>query len=207
MEGEVLVSAESEEKALAEVLGRLGVSREAVDYEVSSEPEDSLLPGATPQVEVRAWIRPEYIAEKAEAHLRRILDCMDVEYELSTSVDGRIIHLDVEAGDDSSILIGREGQNLAALQYLINRMVMRSGREAPMLLIDVEGYRAKQYEELESLVQRAVKRARETDNEIELDPMTAATRKYLHHYLRTFDGITTFSRGEEPDRYLVIISD
>ena len=207
MHGEVLVSASNEEEALAEALNRLGVEREAVEYEVNAEDEDALLPGAKPEVELRAWIRPEYVADLAEGRLRKILELMEIEFTLSISIERRIVRLDVSAGDSSSLLIGRDGQNLDALQYLLNRMVLKSGREAPMVLVDIEGYRMRQYGEMESLVQRAVERARETGNEIELDPMPAFDRKYLHHYLTRFDGIKTFSRGEEPERYMVIIAD
>lgn len=206
MSGEIKVLAPTEEEAINEAISRLGVPRDAVDFEVRAEDED-LLPGAKPEIEVRAWIRPEYVLERAEAHLREILSRMGIEFEIEPTIQNRIIELDVHAGNSSSLLIGRDGQNLAAIQYLINRMVLKSGREAPMVLIDVEGYKRRQFKELEDLVQRAVKRARQTGNEIELDPMPASTRKYLHNYLKRFEDIKTFSRGEEPERYLVIIAD
>ncbi len=207
MTGEIIVSGENEEEAVAEALKRLQVEREAMEYEVRSESDGELLPGAKPEIEVRAWIRPEYIGEQAERRIRDLLDLMKIDAEVHMSVKGRIVHLDIEADESSSILIGRDGQNLEALQYLINRMVLRVGREAPMILLDVEDYRKRQYRDLERLVERAVKRARETGNEIELDPMPSSDRKYLHHYLTQFDGVKTFSRGEEPERYLVIIAD
>jgi spoIIIJ-associated protein len=112
-----------------------------------------------------------------------------------------------KAGKDASLLIGRDGQNLAALQYLLNRMIIREAREAPMVVLDIQGYLAKQFGELEDLVDRAVKRARETGNEIELDPMPPLVRKYLHNYLKRYDDVKTFSRGEDPERYLVIVAD
>ena len=207
MVGDIQISAESEEAAIEEAINRLGVERDALEFEVKSESEDELLPGTKPEVELRAWIRPDYIGEKALDLVGDILDIIGIEFELETSVENRIIYLNVQAGDDSSLLIGRDGQNLSAIQYLLNRMLIKIAREAPMVLVDIEGYRKRQYVELEELVQRAVERARETGNEIELDPMMSVTRKYLHNYLRKFDDIKTFSRGDEPERYLVIISD
>ncbi len=207
MTAEIVVSGETEEDALAEVLRRLGLPREGIEFRVETEPEEDLLPGARPQVQVRAWVRAEFVAERAEDRLRRLLEIIGVEYELQSQVSRDIIRLELRAPEDSALLIGRDGQNLNALQFLVNRMAAPSGREVPMILIDVEGYRARQYRPLERLVERAVKRARETGNEIELDPMLPATRKYLHNYLRRFKGVTTFSRGEEPERYLVIIAD
>lgn len=207
MSGEIQVTAPTEEEALAEVLDRLQVERDAVEYEVSSEDEDSLLPGAKPQVQIRAWIRPDFVAEKACARVADILRHMRIETEVTHSVRNKVIFIDIGSTEDSSLLIGRDGQNLEALQYLINRMILRIGREAPMVVVDVEGYRRRQFDELEDLVERAVKRARETGNEIELDSMPAGERKYLHNYLQEFEGVKTFSRGDPPDRYLVIIAD
>jgi len=205
--GDIRITAPSEAEALAEALARLGVEREAIEFEVQTEADEDLLPGAQPQIELRAWIRPEYMAERAESRLRGMLDCFGLEYSLEVSIRERMIRMEILAGKQSSLLIGRNGQNLEALQYLVNRMVMKCGREAPMIFIDVEGYLQRQYRDLEELVRRAVERARESGNEIELDPMPSATRKYLHHFLRRYDGVTTFSRGEEPERYLVIIAD
>ena len=205
--GEIVVTGPNEEGALEEVLNRLGVERDAIDYEVSTEDENSLLPGTKPEIEVRAWIRPEWVAEQAEDRLCDLLELMKFDFELTVKIEHRIIRLEIDAGEDSSLLIGRDGQNLGAIQYLINRMTLRGGRDAPMVIIDVEGYLRRQHRELEDLVHRAVDRARETGNEIELDSMSASMRKYLHNYLRKYDDVKTFSRGEEPDRYLVIIAD
>lgn len=207
MVGQIVVAAESEEEALAEILKRLQVDRDAIEYEVSQESVEDLLPGAKPEIEVRAWIKPEFVAEQAGRRVRDILDLMQIDADLEISIKDRITSINIIAPNDSALLIGRDGQNLDSLQYLINRMILRVGREAPLVILDVEGYRRRQFQDLERLVERAVKRARQTGNEIELDPMPAQVRKYLHHYLMRFDGIKTFSRGEEPERYLVIVSD
>ena len=122
---EIMVTATTEEEALEEVLNRLGVEREAIEYEVSTEDEDALLPGAKPEIELRAWIRPEYVASRAEERLRTLLDILGLDYSIERKIEDRIIKLNVTAGDDSSLLIGRDGQNLGALQYLISRMILR----------------------------------------------------------------------------------
>lgn len=203
----IIVSGETEEQALEEVVRRLGVDRDAIDYAVGEEEDSELLEGATPEIQVRAWIRPDYIADRAETVVSELLELMGIESSLSVSVEDWMVRVDIEAEDFASLLIGKDGQNLSAMQYLINRIVLPTSREAPMIIVDVEGYRRKQYGELEDLVERAVKRARETGNEIELDSMPASIRKYLHNYLRRHDDVKTFSRGDDPDRYLVIIAD
>lgn len=207
MQGEIVVAGVNEEEALREALQRLRLPREAVEYEVTTESEDLLLPGAKPQLQVHVRVRTDYVAERAKAHLEAILQILDVPAELTLEERNGILFIHIASKLAASLLIGRDGQNLDALQYLINRMIVRVGREAPMVVIDVESYRRRQFEKLERLAKRAAARARETGNEIELDPMPALERKYLHHYLRTMEGIRTFSRGDEPERYLVILAD
>lgn len=201
----VVVTAATEEEAIEEALDQLGVEREAIEYEVNLEAEAGLLEGAKPQVEVRAWVKPSYIAQIAEDIVLDLMDLMLIEAEVVVKIEEGVIRVDVEAGEDASLLIGRDGQNLSSLQYLLNRMILREVSDAPMVLLDVQGYLAKQFGELEDLCERAVKRARETGNEIELDAMPPLVRKYLHNYLKRFEDVKTFSRGQDPDRYLVIV--
>lgn len=205
--GGIIVTAASEEEAIEEALDQLGLEREAIEWEVNVEAESELLDGAKPQVELRAWVKPEYVAEVAEDIVLDLMDLMRIEAEVAVKIDAGVIRIDVEAGKDASLLIGRDGQNLSAMQYLLNRMVLREVREAPMVVLDIQGYLAKQFGELEDLCDRAVERARETGNEIELDSMPPLIRKYLHNYLKRFDDVKTFSRGQDPDRYLVIVAD
>jgi spoIIIJ-associated protein len=207
MQGEIVVAGTNEEEALHEALERLHLPREAVSYEVITEAEDSLLPGAKPQLQVHVRIRPEFMADRVIEHLRAILDILDISVEIEQEMRNEVILVNVTSKAAAALLIGRDGQNLDALQYLINRMILRVGREAPMVIIDVENYRRRQFDKLERLGKRAAARATETGNEIELDPMPPIERKYLHHFLRTMDGIRTFSRGDEPERFLVIIAD
>lgn len=207
MQGEIVVAGTNEEQALQEALERLRLPREAVEYDVTTESDELLLPGAKPQLQLHVRVRSEFVAEKAIDHLKAILEILDIPSEVEMEVRNGIIFIHIASKAAASLLIGRDGQNLDALQYLINRMILRVGREAPMVVVDVESYRRRQFEKLERLARRAVTRAQETGNEIELDPMPAIERKYLHHFLRTMEGIRTFSRGDEPERYLVILAD
>lgn len=201
----IVISAESEEKGIEEALETLGLPRDAVDIEVETESEDGLLPGAKPEVQVSVYVRADYVAETALDCLVQILERMEIEAEITVEENKGIIFLQVDS-EDASILIGRNGETLNALQYLVNRMVYTAVREAPLFIIDVQDYRGRTFKKLESLAERAVARARETGNEIELSPMPALERKFMHHLLRVETDIDTFSRGVEPNRCLVIIA-
>lgn len=203
----IIVEGTSEEEALQEALERLRMPREAVTWHATSESEEELLPGAKPRVLLQVRIRPQYLADRALDHVANMLDIMGIEATVTQDYIDGIIFIQVESQQAANYLIGRGGQTLDALQHLVTRMILPVGVEAPMLVVDIEGYRRKQFEKLRQLVRRAVDRARETGNEIELDPMPSLERKFIHTLLRGEEGIKSFSRGAEPERCLVIIAD
>jgi spoIIIJ-associated protein len=203
----IIVEGSTEEEALSEALARLRMPREAVTWQVNEEDDEMLLPGAKPRVQVQVRIRPQYLADKALDHVANMLDILGVEATVTQDFMDSIIFVRVESSEAASLLIGRSGQNLDALQHLVTRMILPVGVDAPMLVVDVENYRQRQFDKLRSLTTRAVARARETGNEIELDPMPSLERKFIHTLLREAEGIKTFSRGAEPDRSLVIIAE
>ncbi len=207
MAEEIVIAGTDEEEMLREALGRMGLPKEAVTYHVTTEEEADLLPGAKPMLQLHLKVRPEYLADQAMDHVESILNILGIEAEIFEETRDDVIVIQIASKTAASILIGREGQNLDALQHLITRMLLRSMREAPLVVIDVEHYRTREFDKLDKLGQRAIGRARETGNEIELDPMPPLERKYLHHILSTEEGISTFSRGDEPERYMVIIAD
>ena len=207
MAGEIVIAGEDRDRMLEDLLERLGLPREAVEFEVQTENEEDLLPGARPQIQMHVRIRPQYLADVAASRTADILNILGIEHEIQTELRGDMAFVRVSAPAAGAILIGRDGATLDALQYIINRMALRSSRDAPMIIVDIEDYRRRQFEKLEDLAERALTHARNTGNEIELDPMPALERKYLHYYLRDRDGVRTFSRGEEPDRFLVLLVD
>ncbi len=207
MAGEIVIAGTDRDRMLEEVLGRLRLPVEAIEYEVRAEDEEELLPGARPQIQMHVRIRPQYLAEAAGAHITQMLEILGIEHRIEHDLRGDMVFVRIFSPSAGALLIGRDGSNLDALQYLANRMVLRSSRDAPMIVVDVEDYRQRQFEKLEALAERAVARARETGYEIELDPMPSLERKYLHYYLRDREGVRTFSRGEEPERYLVLTAD
>jgi spoIIIJ-associated protein len=203
----IVVEGTTEEEALAEALTRLRMPREAVTWQVTGEDEEMLLPGAKPRVLVQVRIRPQYLADKALDHVANMLDILGVQATVTQDYTDNIIFIRAESQQAAALLIGRNGQNLDALQHLVTRMILPAGVDAPMLVVDVENYRQRQFDKLKGLVRRAVERARKSGNEIELDPMPSLERKFIHTMLRDEPGVKTFSRGAEPERSLVIIAD
>ena len=102
-------------------------------------------------------------------------------------------------------VIGKHGQTIDAIQYLVNAIVWRErGEERKPVVIDAAGYRARREVTLNTLAARSAERALSSGRPVELDPMTAVERKIVHVRLQDVPGVTTRSEGTEPNRYVVI---
>lgn len=103
-------------------------------------------------------------------------------------------------------LIGEKGHALDAIQYLANTLLNlgRSPEEQQPYTIELAGHRAKRKEELIALAAEAAEKAKETGEEFEMVALSSAERRQVHHFLKAYEGLETFSRGREPDRRLVV---
>jgi spoIIIJ-associated protein len=108
-------------------------------------------------------------------------------------------------GNDLGMLIGRHGQTIDSIQYLLNAILYRRPEgERKEVIVDAAGYRARRRATLESLAVRSAERALRSGDAVDLEPMTAVERKIVHVRLKEFDGVETSSEGTEPNRYIVI---
>lgn len=102
-------------------------------------------------------------------------------------------------------LIGRKGERLSALQHLVNLMLSRRTGQWTRVLVDVEDYRGRRERQLIDLALRAAERVVETGKMLQLEPMPALERRWIHLALRSNDGVSTQSIGEEPNRRVVVL--
>jgi spoIIIJ-associated protein len=102
-------------------------------------------------------------------------------------------------------LIGRKGERLSALQHLVNLMLSRRTGQWTRVLVDVEDYRGRRERQLVDLAARAAERVIETGKMLQLEPMPALERRWIHIALRDNDGVSTQSIGEEPNRRVVVL--
>jgi spoIIIJ-associated protein len=102
-------------------------------------------------------------------------------------------------------LIGRKGERLSALQHLVNLMLSRRTGQWTRVLVDVEDYRGRRERQLVDLAQRAADRVVETGKMLQLEPMPALERRWIHLALRDHPGVATQSIGEEPNRRVVVL--
>ena len=112
---------------------------------------------------------------------------------------------DDEEKEALGALIGRKGERLSALQHLVNLMLSRKMGTWTRVLVDVEDYRGRRERQLVEVATRAAERVAETGQMLQLEPMSALERRWVHLALRDIDGVTTQSIGEEPMRRVVVI--
>ena len=149
---------------------------------------------------------PETLSEAgriAYDFLKNVTEKMGVQVAIRVTEEAD--HLSVAMmGDTLGILIGRRGDTLDALQYLVSLQVNKNREGYMRVSLDTENYRAKREEALTRLAQRMAARARKTGRKVTLEPMNPYERRVLHSALQNNPYVTTHSEGEEPYRRVVI---
>lgn len=132
--------------------------------------------------------------------------CVPVTYEIvpANGSGASRIHLTAVRPDDARLLIGEGGQNLAALEHIIRRLLHKDLAVPPAVFVDVNGYRAHQIETLKDEVRDYAKRVRLYRKEIRLRPMSSFERRIVHVALSEYPDLTTESVGIEPHRTVVV---
>jgi spoIIIJ-associated protein len=158
--------------------------------------------------------RPESaeVTPEAMAAAKEILEQLMAHLDFHVSVEikaGETNRLNV-VGEDSEkeslgALIGRKGERLSALQHLVNLLLSKRVGEWTRILVDVEDYRGRRERQLRDLANRAAERVLETGKMLQLDPMPALERRWIHLALRDHDKVATQSIGEEPNRRVVVL--
>jgi spoIIIJ-associated protein len=118
--------------------------------------------------------------------------------------DPPTIYLDI-LGDDLGMLIGRRGDNLAQLQYMVNLLCNKRIGEWKRVVVDVEGYRIRREESLINLAERVARQVARTRRSIVLEPMPANERRIIHLTLKQHDDVTTESNGEGIGRRITVL--
>jgi spoIIIJ-associated protein len=158
--------------------------------------------------------RPESaeVSPEAMAAAKEILEQLMTHLEFDVKVEikpGETNRLNVSGeGDEKEVLgalIGRKGERLSALQHLVNLLLSKKVGEWTRILVDVEDYRGRRERQLRDLANRAADRVMETGKMLQLEPMPALERRWIHLALRDHDRVATQSIGEEPNRRVVVL--
>jgi spoIIIJ-associated protein len=233
MKGKIMEFVETEadtvDQAIEQALKTLGVERDQITIDVLSEGKRGILGFGAQKARIRASVRKSQfdlssaalkreseqpvaaetpsVNEKAKAVLADILRLMGVNASIDakTAPNTADTILEIKA-ENSGLLIGRKGQTLEALQYLVTRIAgERQGNEGPHIIIDIENYRERRRRALEDMALRIGEKAKRQRKTVTIDALSAADRRIIHAALQDDPWLTTKSLGQGSYRRLLVI--
>lgn len=135
--------------------------------------------------------------------IQKILSYLDLTGEIEKEQDGDVLRLNI-IGGDMGILIGKKGQTLDALQFLLSLIYNKKKKDKAKIILDIEGYRQRRERSLKDMAVKLAEKAKYDRKNITLDPMMPNERRIIHLTLQNHPDVITFSQGEEPMRRVVI---
>ena len=208
MKKESIKSAPTVEAAVAAACEELGVSKEAVTFEVLTEPKRGFLGMGAVAAKVRV-VYTETPVDAAVTFIRQLLADMRIEAEVTVgkTEDGDC-KIEI-SGTETGVLIGHHGETLDSLQYLCSLAANKKeseedDREYTRISLDIGGYRAKREETLRALARRTAERAKKYKRSVSLEPMPAHERRIIHSEVQKIEGVTTGSVGTDANRKVVV---
>lgn len=202
----ITVTAKTVEDAIIQASMQLGVSSDRIQYEVIEKGSAGLLGGligSKPAV-IRAK-KVETIDEKAVEFLTSVFDAMGIVVNIDVKLNEEEKELEINlSGDEMGILIGKRGQTLDSLQYLVSLVVNKETENYLRVKLDTENYRERRKETLETLAKNIAYKVKRTRRSVSLEPMNPYERRIIHSTLQNDKYVFTRSEGEEPFRHVVI---
>ena len=194
------------DEAIDIALEELGANKEDVHVEILEEPSRGLfglLGVKDAAVKVTVVNDP---VQKAENFLNKILISMNVKGNAQIKKEGKSLLVEIVniSSSDMGIVIGKRGNTLDAIQYLLSLVVNKDREDYIKVIIDVKGYRQRREETLIRLANKMANKAKYNHRPVKLEPMNPYERRIIHSALQNVDGIITYSEGEDPYRRVVI---
>ncbi len=145
-----------------------------------------------------------HTGETAKELLAGIIARMGLDFPVSADEKEEYIKLNIE-GDGSGLLIGRGGQTLDAIQYIINKSLIKDGKAQKRIVLDTENYRAKREQTLAALAEKLGEKAKRIKKPVVVNPMNAHDRRIIHLALQDDKELATKSKGEGSLRKIIIV--
>ena len=200
----ITVSAKTVDEAVTKALIELETTSDKLEYEVVERGSAGFLGiGAKPAV-IRAK-RKERVEDRAIHFLNQVFDSMNMEVSITAvyNAEEKEMNINME-GTDMGILIGKRGQTLDSLQYLVSLVVNKKKDDYIRVKLDTENYRERRKETLETLAKNIAYKVKRTKRAVSLEPMYPYERRIIHAALQNDKYVVTRSDGEEPFRHVII---
>ncbi len=201
------ISAKTVNDAITEACQKLGVTSDKLDYSVIEEGSNGFLGiGSRPAIIKARVLEIELSTEDlAKKFLSDVFAAMQLEVVITLDYKEAERELSIDlSGDDMGVLIGKRGQTLDSLQYLVSLVVNKDVDDYIRVKVDTENYRERRKETLENLAKNIAYKVKRTRRPVSLEPMNPYERRIIHSTLQNDKYVTTHSEGEEPFRKVVV---
>ena len=197
-------SAKTVSDAITEACKALGVTSDKLDYVVVEEGSAGFLGIGAKNASINAKVKSS-VSDVAKNFLNDVFAAMNMTVVINVDYkeDERELSIDL-AGDDMGVLIGKRGQTLDSLQYLVSLIVNKESTDYIRVKVDTENYRKRRQDTLENLAKNIAFKVKRTKRTVSLEPMNPYERRIIHSALQNDKFVTTHSEGEEPFRHVVV---
>ena len=192
------------EDAVMEAAIKLETTSDKLDYEILEKGSSGFLGIGSKPAKIKARKLMETV-DRVEEFLADVFAAMqiDAKIEITENKEENTMNVDL-SGEDMGVLIGKRGQTLDSLQYLVSLVVNKESEEYIHVKVDTENYRQRRKETLENLAKNIAYKVKRTKRSVSLEPMNPYERRIIHSALQNDKYVTTHSEGEEPFRRVVI---
>ncbi len=200
----VEITAKTVNDAITEACQKFVVTSDKLDYIVIEEGSTGFLGiGSKPAI-IKARAKAT-IDDKARDFLKQVFDAMNMTVVVDVKYDEVNNNMNIDlSGDEMGVLIGKRGQTLDSLQYLVSLVVNKDSDDYVRVKVDTEDYRRRRKETLENLAKNIAYKVKRTKRPVSLEPMNPYERRIIHSALQNDKYVTTHSEGEEPFRRVVV---
>lgn len=208
-----LFTGKNVDDAITKALVALGVTSDKLDYEIVEKGSNGILGIGSKPAKINARVKEEEIQTVATSEdvekivkdfLAKVFDAMNLTVKINVTVNDESVDIDL-VGDDMGVLIGKRGQTLDSLQYLVSLVVNKKSDKYLRVKLDTENYRERRKETLENLAKNIAFKVKRTKRPVSLEPMNPYERRVIHSALQNDRYVTTKSEGEEPYRHVVVM--
>ncbi len=197
-------SAKTVNEAITEACQKLGVTSDKLDYQIVDEGSAGFLGlGSKPAIIKAA--KKFSIEDTAKDFLQNVFEAMNLTVLITIKYDEETKNMEIDlSGDEMGVLIGKRGQTLDSLQYLVSLVVNKESEDYIRIKIDTENYRERRKETLENLAKNIAYKVKRSRRPVSLEPMNPYERRIIHSALQNDKYVSTHSEGDEPFRRVVV---
>ena len=197
-------SAKTVNDAIIEACQKFTVASDKLEYEVIEEGSSGFLGIGSKTAVIKARVKSS-VEDTAKDFLNGVFEAMNmvVVSEVKYNEDENTMDIEL-SGDEMGVLIGKRGQTLDSLQYLVSLVVNKDTENYIRVKVDTENYRQRRRETLENLAKNISFKVKRTKRAVSLEPMNPYERRIIHSALQNDRYVTTHSEGNEPYRHVVV---